>query len=87
MSTMSLISKSNVPEPARISNPLFAELTWRTDVLFTQQGLNTAKERVPVLKVTSLLPRVQARIDIGELEFHCCCDMLGERGDTCNIEG
>jgi hypothetical protein len=83
---MSLISKSNVSEPARISNPLFADLTWRTDVLFTQQGLDAAKECVPVLEVISLLPRVLGRIDIRELEFHLCCNKLGKTGDTYTSE-
>jgi hypothetical protein len=42
--------------PSRLNNPVFSELNWRTDVLFTKDGLTTVKQLVPVLGV--LFPQV-----------------------------
>jgi hypothetical protein len=38
--------------PPRTCNPLLAELNWRTSVLFTEDGLDSVKERVPILQVS-----------------------------------
>ena len=37
--------------PSRLDNPTFPELHWRTDVLYTKDGLSMVKEVVPALGV------------------------------------